>query len=134
MAADFAVAPGSHDAVPVGLDEPPSYSEAVRRAKRARRRTASINVPPDLDERTPLLAPTSDFPISNLSHGSRYFSPMIQSQYWLPVFHLLIINFPFALIVWVYLFVGVLVGTTLLLTLPLGELNFLSYSMYMPSV
>jgi len=40
----------------------------------------------------------------------RYFRPMGRRAYYFAVFHLLVINFPFALLAWVYLFVFTLVG------------------------
>ncbi|KIO32249.1 hypothetical protein M407DRAFT_112031 [Tulasnella calospora MUT 4182] len=49
-----------------------------------------------------------------------YFRPIVKKKYWMPALHLMVINFPFALAAWVYLFVGTLVGTTLLLLLPFG--------------
>ncbi|KAG8970456.1 hypothetical protein FRB90_010665, partial [Tulasnella sp. 427] len=49
-----------------------------------------------------------------------YFRPLTKKKYWMPALHLTVINFPFALAAWVYLFVGTLVGTTLLLLLPFG--------------
>jgi hypothetical protein len=49
-----------------------------------------------------------------------YFNPLKKMASYRPLLHLMVINFPFALAVWIYLFVGTLVGTTLLLTLPLG--------------
>ncbi|KAG8911461.1 hypothetical protein FRC01_005702 [Tulasnella sp. 417] len=49
-----------------------------------------------------------------------YFRPLVKKKYWMPALHLMVINFPFALAAWVYLFVGTLVGTTLLLLLPFG--------------
>jgi len=52
----------------------------------------------------------------------RYFGPMGRKAYYSAVFHLLVLNFPFALLAWVYLFVFTLTGTTLLVVLPLGAL------------
>lgn len=40
----------------------------------------------------------------------RYFRPMGRKAYYSAVFHLLVVNFPFALLAWVYLFVFTLVG------------------------
>jgi hypothetical protein len=40
--------------------------------------------------------------------------------YWSALLHLLVINFPYALLAWVYLFVFTLLGTILLVALPLG--------------
>lgn len=40
----------------------------------------------------------------------RYFRPMGRKAYYSAVFHLLVLNFPFALLAWVYLFVFTLVG------------------------
>ncbi|KAF8444831.1 hypothetical protein L210DRAFT_959605 [Boletus edulis BED1] len=53
---------------------------------------------------------------------ARYFRPVGRKAYHAAVFHLMVINFPYALIAWVYLFVFTLTGTTLLITLPLGAL------------
>ncbi|KIY53619.1 hypothetical protein FISHEDRAFT_32936 [Fistulina hepatica ATCC 64428] len=50
----------------------------------------------------------------------RYFRPMSQIHYYKSLLHLYILNFPYALAAWVYLFVFTLTGTTLLLALPLG--------------
>lgn len=52
----------------------------------------------------------------------RYFRPMGRKAYYSAAFHLLVVNFPFALLAWVYLFVFTLAGTTLLVVLPLGAL------------
>ncbi|KAF7973265.1 hypothetical protein HWV62_15697 [Athelia sp. TMB] len=52
----------------------------------------------------------------------RYFRPMVRKVYWGALFHLLILNFPFALVAWIYLFVFTLTGTTLMILLPLGAL------------
>ncbi|KAI0088105.1 hypothetical protein BDY19DRAFT_952061 [Irpex rosettiformis] len=61
----------------------------------------------------------------SLSFGTRlrrYFRPMVRRAYYSALFHLLIINFPYALVAWVYLFVFTLTGTTTLMALPLGAL------------
>ncbi|KAK7692165.1 hypothetical protein QCA50_003785 [Cerrena zonata] len=54
----------------------------------------------------------------------RYFRPMGKKAYYSALFHLLVVNFPFALVAWVYLFVFTLTlaqtGTTTLMALPLG--------------
>jgi len=50
----------------------------------------------------------------------RYFRPLRKSSYYWPVAHLLFINFPYALLAFVYLFVGTLTGTALLIALPIG--------------
>ncbi|EJD03206.1 uncharacterized protein FOMMEDRAFT_168237 [Fomitiporia mediterranea MF3/22] len=50
----------------------------------------------------------------------QYFRPLWRLTYYRPLVHLLIINFPFALFSFIYLFVGTLTGTTLLIALPLG--------------
>jgi len=47
---------------------------------------------------------------------------MSRRAYYSAVFHLLVVNFPFAVLAWVYLFVFTLTGTTLLVVLPLGAL------------
>ncbi|KZT22169.1 hypothetical protein NEOLEDRAFT_1032200, partial [Neolentinus lepideus HHB14362 ss-1] len=50
----------------------------------------------------------------------RYWRPLGRWRYWMSLAHLLLINFPFALVAWVYLFVFTLTGTMLLMALPLG--------------
>ncbi|KII83698.1 hypothetical protein PLICRDRAFT_58167 [Plicaturopsis crispa FD-325 SS-3] len=50
----------------------------------------------------------------------RYFRPVARRAYWAAVFHLLVLNFPYALAAFLYLFVFTLTGTTLLIALPLG--------------
>lgn len=52
----------------------------------------------------------------------RYFRPMGRRAYYSAILHLLVLNFPFALVAWVYLFVFTLTGTILLMALPLGAL------------
>ncbi|EPQ56810.1 hypothetical protein GLOTRDRAFT_57861, partial [Gloeophyllum trabeum ATCC 11539] len=52
----------------------------------------------------------------------RYWRPLARKRYWSSLVHLLMVNFPFALAAWVYLFVFTLTGTTLLMALPLGAL------------
>jgi hypothetical protein len=44
----------------------------------------------------------------------RYFRPLVQSVYYRPLFHLMVVNFPYALAAWVYLFVFTVVRLTLL--------------------
>ncbi|CAE6416287.1 unnamed protein product [Rhizoctonia solani] len=51
---------------------------------------------------------------------ARYFVPLRRRVYWRSLAHLAVINFPFALAAWVLLFCGVVLGTTLLITLPFG--------------
>lgn len=54
-----------------------------------------------------------DRDVERLGVGSkvkRYFRPMGRKAYYSAVFHLLVVNFPFALLAWVYLFVFTLVG------------------------
>ncbi|TDL24301.1 hypothetical protein BD410DRAFT_814112 [Rickenella mellea] len=50
----------------------------------------------------------------------RYFRPMWKAEYYGPLFHLVLVNFPYALMAFLCLFVGTLTGTTLLIALPLG--------------
>jgi len=52
----------------------------------------------------------------------RYFRPMGRGIYYRSLVHLGVVNFPFALAAWVFLFVFTLVGTTTLVALPLGAL------------
>ncbi|KAG0700817.1 hypothetical protein DFH29DRAFT_929838 [Suillus ampliporus] len=62
------------------------------------------------------------WPLFSRCCWSRYFRPMTRRAYHAAVFHLLVLNFPYALLAWVYLFVFTLIGTTLLIALPLGAL------------
>ncbi|TRM68010.1 hypothetical protein BD626DRAFT_480546 [Schizophyllum amplum] len=50
----------------------------------------------------------------------RYFRPFGQASYYRSLAHLLVLNFPYALAAWIYLFVFTLTGTILLVALPLG--------------
>ncbi|KAF8624622.1 hypothetical protein AX15_005777 [Amanita polypyramis BW_CC] len=50
----------------------------------------------------------------------RYFRPLAHAAYYRALFHLLVLNFPYALATWVYLFVFTVAGTTMLMALPLG--------------
>ncbi|KDQ07159.1 hypothetical protein BOTBODRAFT_180911 [Botryobasidium botryosum FD-172 SS1] len=63
---------------------------------------------------------TDDPPHTTRQRIAHYFRPLRHRLYYRALFHLLVLNFPIATVAWVYLFVGTLVGTTLLLTLPLG--------------
>ncbi|KAF8840716.1 hypothetical protein BDN67DRAFT_608483 [Paxillus ammoniavirescens] len=62
------------------------------------------------------------WPLFSRRAWMRYFRPMGRRAYHAAVFHLMVVNFPYALIAWIYLFVFTLTGTTLLITLPLGAL------------
>ncbi|KAG2756268.1 hypothetical protein P692DRAFT_20826378 [Suillus brevipes Sb2] len=62
------------------------------------------------------------WPLFSRRCWSRYFRPMTHRAYHAAVFHLLVLNFPYALLAWVFLFVFTLTGTTLLIALPLGAL------------
>lgn len=59
-------------------------------------------------------------PHSSTELWRKYFRPMSKRAYYSPLFHLLVLNFPYALAAWVYLFVFTLTGTTTLVALPLG--------------
>ncbi|KAL6299739.1 hypothetical protein BKA93DRAFT_829618 [Sparassis latifolia] len=50
----------------------------------------------------------------------RYFRPLRMRAYYAALFHLLVLNFPYALVAWVYIFVFTVAGTTSLMALPLG--------------
>ena len=74
----------------------------------------------------------------SLEACKRYFSPLTRVVYYRALFHILLLNFPYALVAWVYLFVFTTVsglermyrwysddfasqtGTTMLMALPLG--------------
>ncbi|KAJ4488944.1 hypothetical protein C8J55DRAFT_451387 [Lentinula edodes] len=53
---------------------------------------------------------------------ARYFHPVFRGVYWRSLTHLVVVNFPFALLAWVYLFVFTVTGTILLIALPLGAI------------
>ncbi|KAJ1304783.1 hypothetical protein OPQ81_005919 [Rhizoctonia solani] len=59
-------------------------------------------------------------PRSFREHRAKYFVPLRRRVYWRALAHLAVVNFPFALAAWVLLFCGVVLGTTLLITLPFG--------------
>ncbi|KAF7288998.1 hypothetical protein MIND_01416600 [Mycena indigotica] len=52
----------------------------------------------------------------------RYFRPLTRSVYYQALFHLYVVNFPFALAAFLFAFVLTVTGTTLLVVLPLGVL------------
>ncbi|KAH7911017.1 hypothetical protein BJ138DRAFT_1007505 [Hygrophoropsis aurantiaca] len=62
------------------------------------------------------------WPLFSKHAWGRYFRPLTRRAYHAAVFHLLVLNFPYALFAWIYLFVFTLTGTTLLITLPLGAI------------
>ncbi|WVN87054.1 uncharacterized protein L203_102230 [Cryptococcus depauperatus CBS 7841] len=51
---------------------------------------------------------------------NRFWRPVGSRDYWASAFHLVLLNFPFALLVWPLLVAGTLAGTALLITLPIG--------------
>ncbi|KAG8722025.1 hypothetical protein FRC08_007794 [Ceratobasidium sp. 394] len=134
--------------VPPGPAEaPPPYSEEPRRARRptnADESDADEDPTPTSTETTPLLngrtwrrrrrtasysttASYSGIDFRSLILGTystsgepRYFAALSRRVYWRALLHLMVINFPFALAAWVLLFCGVVLGTTLLITLPFG--------------
>ncbi|KAJ3791931.1 hypothetical protein GGU11DRAFT_713918, partial [Lentinula aff. detonsa] len=59
---------------------------------------------------------------STQARWARYFRPLTRPVYWRSLTHLVLVNFPFALAAWVYLFVFTVTGTTLLIALPLGAI------------
>ncbi|CAK9781358.1 hypothetical protein CC85DRAFT_155845 [Cutaneotrichosporon oleaginosum] len=59
-------------------------------------------------------------PSTDESAWRRYWAPLTDREHWRPLPHLLLLNFPFGLILWPPLLVGTAAGTALLLTLPLG--------------
>ncbi|KAJ9109504.1 hypothetical protein QFC20_003248 [Naganishia adeliensis] len=52
----------------------------------------------------------------------RYLRPLWSGAHWAALFHLVVINLPFAILLWPILVVGTVTGTILLITLPLGAL------------
>ncbi|KAG8687247.1 hypothetical protein FRC09_013612 [Ceratobasidium sp. 395] len=104
-------------------EEDPASTEATPllngngRTWRRRRRAASYSTTASysgVDFRSLILGAYST------SGESRYFSALSRRVYWRALLHLMVINFPFALAAWVLLFCGVVLGTTLLITLPFG--------------
>ncbi|KAL0957040.1 hypothetical protein HGRIS_003140 [Hohenbuehelia grisea] len=85
-------------------------------------------IPSELDEQNRVLVMGEDEAcVTSRPRGifsrqawGRYFRPMTRKAYYMSLFHLLVVNFPFGLVAWVYLFVGTLTGTILLMALPLG--------------
>ncbi|KAJ3983759.1 hypothetical protein F5890DRAFT_145074 [Lentinula detonsa] len=59
---------------------------------------------------------------STQARWAQYFRPLTRPVYWRSLTHLVLVNFPFALAAWVYLFVFTVTGTTLLIALPLGAI------------
>ncbi|KAG6822459.1 hypothetical protein H0H92_013813, partial [Tricholoma furcatifolium] len=59
---------------------------------------------------------------AQMRRWSRYFRPLTRRAYYSSLFHLVVLNFPYALAAWVYLFVFTVAGTTLLMALPLGAI------------
>ncbi|KAJ3980680.1 hypothetical protein F5890DRAFT_1419143 [Lentinula detonsa] len=74
----------------------------------------------------PDLNQTTHHPRITLSYTqarwAQYFRPLTRPVYWRSLTHLVLVNFPFALAAWVYLFVFTVTGTTLLIALPLGAI------------
>lgn len=64
--------------------------------------------------------PLTEDDIPRTSSWRRYWAPLSSPTHWWAVLHLLAINFPFNLLLWPPLLVGTLVGTALLITLPVG--------------
>ncbi|KAF7427834.1 hypothetical protein PC9H_007050 [Pleurotus ostreatus] len=65
-------------------------------------------------------APSRRAPLLSTEGLKRYFRPVVKQKYYWSLLHLAVLNFPYALLAWVYLFVFTLTGTTLLMALPLG--------------
>ncbi|KAG5350836.1 hypothetical protein C0989_009059 [Termitomyces sp. Mn162] len=57
-----------------------------------------------------------------MSRWRKYFRPLACKAYYSSLFHLAVINFPYALAAWNYMFVFTVAGTTLLMALPLGAI------------
>ncbi|EKM54791.1 uncharacterized protein PHACADRAFT_147058 [Phanerochaete carnosa HHB-10118-sp] len=72
-----------------------------------------------LDSPTPRAVPEEQ---QRLRRGrwARYFRPLTMKAYYSALFHLLFLNFPYALVAWIFLFVFTLTGTTTLMALPVG--------------
>jgi hypothetical protein len=47
-----------------------------------------------------------------LASWKRYFRPLVQMVYYRSLFHLLVVNFPYALAAWIYLFVFTVVRSS----------------------
>ncbi|KAH8107673.1 hypothetical protein BXZ70DRAFT_1003120 [Cristinia sonorae] len=73
------------------------------------------------DDQAPLLSEHSR-PVRRKPWLHKYLRPVFRRAYYSALFHLLIVNFPYALAAWVYLFVFTLSGTTTLMALPVGAM------------
>ncbi|KAK2464358.1 hypothetical protein APHAL10511_003815 [Amanita phalloides] len=76
--------------------------------------------PGDRRQRQQQLESSHEHAFFSLAAWKRYFVPMTHLVYYKALFHLLVVNFPYALVAWLYLFIFTLTGTTLLMALPLG--------------
>ncbi|XP_006457221.1 hypothetical protein AGABI2DRAFT_196037 [Agaricus bisporus var. bisporus H97] len=65
-------------------------------------------------------SPSSKGGFFSMTSWRRYFRPLTKKVYYKTLLHLMVINFPYALLAWLYLFVFTVAGTTLLMALPLG--------------
>ncbi|PBK95267.1 hypothetical protein ARMGADRAFT_1163883 [Armillaria gallica] len=90
---------------------------------------SSISASPSLGQTMVTMFDESDPDQDNQNDGCAlpqttwsYFRPLKKKVYYMSLFHLAVINFPYALLTWVFLFVFTLLGTTLLVALPLGLL------------
>lgn len=107
---------------PLGHDE-----DAFSNGNRGMTGDGDIQIEGD-DESGPLLGPSHRFSVHSPSPPSRrevrtrrflrsckrYFRPLTKRVYWKALFHLLVLNFPYALAAWVYLFVFTLVHISML--------------------
>ncbi|KAF5373375.1 hypothetical protein D9757_009751 [Collybiopsis confluens] len=92
-----------------------------RRANPSLRPTQSPSeLPPHITQ--PSLTPRRRSGFFSLHSWKLYFRPLSKPVYWRSFTHLVLLNFPFALGAWVYLFVFTVTGTTLLIALPLGAI------------
>ncbi|KAF9526886.1 hypothetical protein CPB83DRAFT_857152 [Crepidotus variabilis] len=74
----------------------------------------------DPDDHMPILSSGRPGGLFSAITWKRYFRPMRMRAFYRPLMHLTVINFPYALAAWIYLFVFTVSGTTLLVALPIG--------------
>ncbi|KAI0297938.1 hypothetical protein BC826DRAFT_1090770 [Russula brevipes] len=110
----------------------PSLAQTVVSAFRMDLDSDGEEADDDTSHRPPLDGTHSDDHLSHAHGMSRrpargrrarwrhYFRPVGRKAYWSALLHLMVFNFPYALVAWVYLFVFTLLGTILLVALPLG--------------
>jgi hypothetical protein len=114
----------------------------LRQGSQASGHTTHVHISSPSNSPSPLFLPSSrqhvDSSISRSSHPPQttttlprpkrtfrelvrdYFRPMNSKAHWKSLTYLVLINFPMGLVLWLHCFLGMVLGTTLLVTLPFG--------------